>query len=148
MTSMARLVSLAILTTLIVFLGITFFQIVAPFLLPLFLAAVTAVWCQPLLGFFKRKFRGRVRIAAAATIVSVGTLLFIPLVLAVVTAAWQLKNLAEWGREKVSSTVSKLQHTDHPSKEEVKAQIRKLATDALDYIQPLPGESATLEARE
>src|SRR6185503_15059811 len=78
MTSMARLVSLAILTGLIVFLGITFYQIVTPFLLPLFLAAITAVWCQPLHGYFQRKFRGRDRVAAAATMTSVCILLFVP----------------------------------------------------------------------
>lgn len=148
MTSMARLVSLAILTGLIVFLGITFYQIVTPFLLPLFLAAITAVWCQPLHGYFQRKFRGRVRVAAAATMTSVCLLLFVPLTLAIVTAAWQLKDLAVKGTEKVSATVEKLQHADQPSNDELKAQIRKLATKALDYIQPLPDESASSSERE
>ena len=92
MTSMPRLVSLAILTSLIVFLGITFYQIVAPFLLPLFLAAVTAVWCQPLYGRCQRKLGGRNWLAAAATVTMVCTVLFVPLVLAVVTAAIQLRD--------------------------------------------------------
>lgn len=148
MTSMARLVSLAILTGLIVFLGITFYQIVTPFLLPLFLAAITAVWCQPLHGYFQLKFRGRVRVAAAATMTSVCLLLFVPLTLAIVTAAWQLKDLAVKGTEKVSATVEKLQHADQPSNDELKAQIRKLATKALDYVQPLPDESISSSERE
>ena len=148
MTSMARLVSLAILTGLIVFLGITFYQIVTPFLLPLFLAAITAVWCQPLHGYFQRKFRDRVRVAAAATMTSVCLLLFVPLTLAIVTAAWQLKDLAVKGTEKVSATVEKLQRADQPSNDELKAQIRKLATKTLDYVQPLPGESASPSERE
>ncbi len=148
MTSMARLVSLAILTGLIVFLGITFYQIVTPFLLPLFLAAITAVWCQPLHGYFLRKFRGRERVAAAATMTSVCIVLFVPLSLAIVTAAWQLKDLAVRGTEKFSATVGKLQRADQPSNDEVKAEIRKLATKALDYIQPLPGESASSAERE
>lgn len=148
MTSMARLVSLAILTGLIVFLGITFYQIVAPFLLPLFLAAITAVWCQPLHGYFLRKFRGRERVAAAATMTSVCLLLFVPLTLAIVSAAWQLKDLAVIGRAKVSATVEKFQHADQSSNDELKAQVRKLATKTLDYVQPLPGESATAAERE
>ena len=148
MTSMARLVSLAILTGLIVFLGITFYQIVTPFLLPLFLAAITAVWCQPLHGYFLRKFRGRERLAAAATMTSVCLLLFVPLTLAIVTAAWQLKDLAVIGTAKVSATVGKLQRADQPSNDELKIHIRKLATTALDYVQPLPGESASSSERE
>ena len=45
---MVRLVSLGVLLVLILFLGVTFYQVVAPFLLPLVLAGVVTVLCQPL----------------------------------------------------------------------------------------------------
>ena len=56
-----RLVSLAVLLALIVLLGSTFYQVIAPFLLPLFLAAVLAVICQPLQGYFLKRTGGRAR---------------------------------------------------------------------------------------
>ena len=93
MTSMARIVSLAILTTLIIFLGITFYQIIAPFLLPLFLAAITAVWCQPLNRFFLRKLKQKTQWAAAATTGTVLLVLFVPLLVGVFSAAMQLRDL-------------------------------------------------------
>ncbi|MBC7819008.1 MAG: AI-2E family transporter [Planctomycetaceae bacterium] len=163
---MARLVSLAILTGLIVFLGITFYQIVAPFLLPLFLAAVTAVWCQPLYEFFRKKCRGRDWLAAGATIVSVFTLLFVPLVLAVVSAAVQLKDLTTQNiqalttkfenlplsnsdnSETMAGTIDRLRKSDQPMSDDLKARIREWSLKALDYVKPLPGEEATTEERD
>ena len=52
MTQMTRLVSLAVVTLLIIFLGITFFHVIAPFLLPLFLAGVVAMLAQPIQHVF------------------------------------------------------------------------------------------------
>ncbi|HLQ45578.1 MAG TPA: AI-2E family transporter, partial [Planctomycetaceae bacterium] len=164
MTSMPRLVSLAILTTLIIFLGITFYQIVAPFLLPLFLAAVTAVWCQPLYGFFQKRFRGRDRIAAVVTIGSVFTLVFVPLVLAVVTAAIQLKDITtrniqafkdaiekmplDHHVESMVGTIETLRNHDQPLSDDVKAKVREWSLKALDYVKPVPGEDATPQERD
>ena len=75
---MARLVSLVILATLIVFLGITFFQVIAPFLLPLFLAAIVTVLCQPIFRYFLRRTKNRVRLAAALTTCSVLAMFVVP----------------------------------------------------------------------
>ncbi len=142
MTSMARLVSLAILTTLIIFLGITFFQIVASFLLPLFLAAITAVWCQPLNGYFRKMFRQRDRWAAAATTASVCLVLFVPLVIGVFSAVIQIRNLAKTGKPFVVSAMENLQQREF-SEEDIKAQVRKIAGKVLDYVYPPPLPSAT-----
>ena len=49
---MVRIVSLSVLLTLIVVLGLTFFKVLAPFILPLFLAAVFAILCQPIYAYF------------------------------------------------------------------------------------------------
>lgn len=164
MTSMARLVSLAILTTLIVFLGITFYQIVAPFLLPLFLAAVTAVWCQPLYEYFRKKCRGRDSVAAAATISTLFLLLFVPLALAVVTAAVQLKDIttrniraftasiekkvADNNAGAVAGAIENLRHPDQPLSDDVKVKVREWSLKALDYVKPIPGTEATPEERD
>ena len=79
---MARLVSLIVLTVLIVFLGITFFQVIAPFLLPLFLAGVVALLCQPLFHYF------------LAT-VAILTITFVPLAASTVIATAELYAFAQ-----------------------------------------------------
>ena len=45
---MNRMISLSVLLALIVLLGGMLYKVIAPFVLPLFLAAVLAVICQPL----------------------------------------------------------------------------------------------------
>ena len=90
-----RLVSLAVLLALIVVLGSTFYQVIAPFLLPLFLAAVLAVICQPLQGYFLKKTGGRQAWAAGLTTVAVAAMLVGPLVIGTFIAAVQFYNLAD-----------------------------------------------------
>lgn len=148
---MARLVSLAILTTLIIFLGITFYQIVVPFLLPLFLAAVTAVWCQPLYGFFLKKLRNRDRLAAAVTTGSVLLALFIPLVIGVFSAAMELRDFAtdtddDAPRQKLAAVVRKLP-AQRLSTDEFRQQVRHLAKKLLDSVERPPGVDATEDER-
>ena len=87
---MARLVSLIILTVLIVFLGLTFYSVIAPFLLPLFLAGVLAVLCQPPFRWIERKMKGRTSVAAGITTFLLSALILVPLVIGTVIAAIQL----------------------------------------------------------
>ncbi|MFV0445950.1 MAG: AI-2E family transporter [Planctomycetaceae bacterium] len=87
---MFRIVSLAVVLTLIVVLGITFFKVVAPFLMPLFLAGVAAILGQPLFLYFVRRFGGRLRLASG---VATGTIVFAimtPLVVGTAIASMQL----------------------------------------------------------
>lgn len=93
MSPVARLISLSILTTLIVALGITFYHVIAPFLLPLFLAWVTAILCRPLYLWFVSKSNGRPRVAAGLTTVLLLLVVLLPLVLGTVFAAAQLVGL-------------------------------------------------------
>jgi len=90
-----RLVSLAVLLALIVLLGSTFYQVIAPFLLPLFLAAVLAVICQPLNDYFLAKTGGRQAWAAGLTTLAVAAMLVGPLVIGTFIAAVQFYNLAD-----------------------------------------------------
>lgn len=90
MTNMTRLVSLIVVTLLIVVLGVTFYHVIAPFLLPLFLAGVIAMLAQPIQGFFERKTQGRTRLAAGLTTGSVVLGISIPVVLIVLMATLQV----------------------------------------------------------
>jgi predicted PurR-regulated permease PerM len=90
MASTARIVSLTVLTVLIVFLGITFYHVIAPFLLPLFLAGVTVIICQPVFQFFLRRTNNRKRVSAALTTGSILAAFLIPLAVGVSMASVQL----------------------------------------------------------
>lgn len=94
MPPLARLISLGILTVLIVALGITFYQVLAPFLLPLFLAWVTAILCRPLYLWCVEKTNGRPRLAAGLTTAGLLLVVLLPLVLGTIFAAAQLIEVA------------------------------------------------------
>lgn len=90
MTHMTRLVSLALVALLIVFLSIAFFHVIAPFLLPLFLAGVIAMLAQPIQHFFEGKTQGRTQISAGLTTGSVLAGISIPVVLVVLIVTFQV----------------------------------------------------------
>ena len=79
----------------IIALGVMFFKVVAPFLLPLFLAAVAAVLCQPAYHNALKRTKGRHGWAAGivTTLVMAGILL--PLTVAVVVAAAQAYSFSQ-----------------------------------------------------
>lgn len=87
---MRRKVSLAVLLALIVALGVTFFKVVAPFILPLFLAGVTTVVCQPLFKYFLKRTKERISIAAALTTGTIMASIMIPLITGILIASLQL----------------------------------------------------------
>lgn len=87
---MVRLVSLSIIFCLILFLGVTFFKVIMPFLLPLFLAAVVAMVSQPLLQYFIKRARGHVRIAAGITTTLIISAIFVPLCVGIFLGSLQL----------------------------------------------------------
>ncbi|MEZ6052002.1 MAG: AI-2E family transporter [Planctomycetaceae bacterium] len=87
---MVRIVSLSVLLTLIVILGLTFFQVLAPFILPLFLAGVFTILSQPLFRYFIDRTNKRVRLAAGLTTGTIMASIMIPITLATVLASLQL----------------------------------------------------------
>jgi predicted PurR-regulated permease PerM len=91
---MVRVVSLSVLLTLIVILGLTFYKVLAPFLLPLFLAAVFAILCEPIQAYFVKRTGGRLRLASGLTTASVVSILLVPLIVGTVLASLQLYVLA------------------------------------------------------
>ncbi len=97
---MVRLISLGVLLVLIIFLGITFYQVVAPFLLPLFLAGVVTILCRPLHGRILRRLPDRPRLASGLTTGSVLAIILVPLLIGVLAATLQLYSVA---REAIGS---------------------------------------------
>jgi predicted PurR-regulated permease PerM len=95
MPPLARLISLGILTTLIVALGITFYHVLAPFLLPLFIAWVAAILCRPLYLWAVERTNGRYRLAAGLTTAALLLVVLLPLALGTVFAAAQLIGVAK-----------------------------------------------------
>jgi predicted PurR-regulated permease PerM len=91
---MFRIVSLSVMLTLIVVLGITFFKVIAPFLMPLFLAGVVAILAQPLFHYFLRRTNGRVRLASGLTTGTVVSAILIPLTTAIAIASMQIYSFA------------------------------------------------------
>ncbi len=87
---MVRLVSLSVILCLILFLGITFFRVIMPFLLPLFLAAVVAMVSQPLLNYFVKRTKGHVRIAAGITTTILVSAILVPLCVGIFLGSLQL----------------------------------------------------------
>lgn len=105
---MARLVSLILLATIVVFLGITFFQVLAPFLLPLLLAAVLTIVCQPLYRrILARTGEKRPRLAAGLTTIAVMAMILIPMIVCTIFATGQLFSMAKQlaGSDDVQRTV-------------------------------------------
>jgi predicted PurR-regulated permease PerM len=99
---MARLVSLGIISTLIIVLGITCYQVIAPFLVPLFLGAMTAMLCQPLFQYFLNRLKDRRRWAAVATTVTVIGGLTLPLLIGILYGALQIVSWTYAGIENAS----------------------------------------------
>ncbi|MEZ6055982.1 MAG: AI-2E family transporter [Planctomycetaceae bacterium] len=104
-SDMARIISLSVILTLIVVLGITFFRVVAPFLLPLFLAGVLAILVQPLFRYFRQRTGERLRLAAGLTTATVLMSMLLPVVVATLMGTLQLYAFAldfsssgEWDR--------------------------------------------------
>ncbi len=95
MAQMARLVSLLLMGAVIVMLGLTFYQVMAPFLMPLFLAGVLAVLCQPIYRRFLVWTKNRTPLAAGLTTLAVLLVILVPMTLGTVAAAKQLYALAQ-----------------------------------------------------
>ncbi|HLJ12577.1 MAG TPA: AI-2E family transporter [Planctomycetaceae bacterium] len=94
MAQMARVVSLLLMGAVIVLLGLTFYQVIAPFLMPLFLAGVLAILCQPIHRRFLAWTKNRTMLAAALTTALVMAVVLVPLALGTVAAAKQLYSVA------------------------------------------------------
>ncbi|QDT82372.1 putative inner membrane protein [Gimesia maris] len=138
---MVRLVSLTVILCLILALGIMFFKVIMPFILPLFLAAVVAMISQPLLNYFIRRTNGHVRFAAGLTTTIIVSAILIPLCVGIFLGSLQLFTTivntldeANWNktvqtiREKVEISNDKFQQFVDWSHEYLQYDIDSLVT--------------------
>lgn len=90
-----RYVSLSILILFLIILGGTFYQFLAPFLLPLFLAVILSIICQPFHAWVLVRCGGRSALAAGVTTVALMGVILIPALIGTVVAATQLLEFAQ-----------------------------------------------------
>lgn len=90
-----RLVTLGVLLACIVLLGAMFYQVVAPFLLPLLLAAILAILCRPYFLRMLPYVGHRANVAAAILTAGVTLLLVTPIVVGTFIAAVELNKLTQ-----------------------------------------------------
>ncbi|QDT36708.1 AI-2E family transporter [Stratiformator vulcanicus] len=97
-SQMPRLISLGAISLLIAVLGVTFYRVVAPFVLPMFLAGIVAIICRPMFLWFLEKSHGRRRIAAGSSTAVVLLAVLTPLSIGTVVGSIQLLKM---GRQAV-----------------------------------------------
>jgi predicted PurR-regulated permease PerM len=107
---MGRIASLLVLAVLIVMIGTMTYQILATFLLPLFLAAMTAVLTAPLHRAITKQVGNRPRLAAALTTLVVFLLVLLPaLGIGVLSVSETSNLLARLDRDALATKISTLQ---------------------------------------
>lgn len=126
---MARLISLVVLILLMIFLGLTFYQVVAPFLLPLFMAGVVAIIFQPVYRRFLEWTKDRIGLSAGLTTGTAVLALLVPLALGIFLATGELLAVAEQIR-----TSKELNHIIET------VQSERVVQDLVHKLQPVFGE--------
>jgi predicted PurR-regulated permease PerM len=92
---MARFVSLLVLVAILVIVSIIFFQVMAGFLVPLFLAALLGVVVQPLYRWTLVKCRGYRHVAAGITTTLVAIIVLLPIGIVITTATLEGLSLVD-----------------------------------------------------
>lgn len=87
---MRRYVSLVVILGILALLGGMFYQLLAPFLLPMFLAAMTAIVAEPLQAWMLRKCGDRRTVAAGLTTGILVASVLLPALVITILAATQL----------------------------------------------------------
>ena len=107
---MARLVSFIVLAAIVVLFGVLFFQVMAQFLLPIFVAVTLVVMFRPMHQWLIDRLGGHVRISAGLTTAAI-VLIVVSLVSIVALAAADAYGLvAQMNSEVLLSKVTKLRH--------------------------------------
>jgi len=106
----ARLVSFIVLAAIVVLFGVLFFQVMAQFLLPIFVAVTLVVMFRPMHQWLIDRLGGHVRISAGLTTAAI-VLIVLSLVSIVALAAADAYGLvAQMNSEVLLSKVTKLRH--------------------------------------
>ncbi len=107
---MARIVSLVMLVVILLVIGGLFLQVMAGFLLPLFLALLLVVVFRPLHQWFYKRLGHRDRMAALATTVTILLLVLIPLAILLIEAGYEAQHFYQ-------TAVNQAAPTAEPGKE-------------------------------
>jgi predicted PurR-regulated permease PerM len=75
----ARIVSFVVLVAILLLIGAVFFQVMASFLLPMFVALLLVIMFRPLFRWFLARCHGRQRLAAGLTTVAIMLIVLLPL---------------------------------------------------------------------
>lgn len=86
---MARVVSFVVLIAILLVIGALFFQVMAIFMLPMFMALLLVVMFAPMHQWFLGKCGGRHRVAALLTTVTILLIVLIPLVSIILRATFE-----------------------------------------------------------
>lgn len=73
-----RVVSIIVLLAVVLLIGVLFFRVMATFLVPLFLAAVLTVVCEPLHHWMRNRLVGRKQLAALLTTLLISFIVVVP----------------------------------------------------------------------
>lgn len=118
---MSRWASFVVLAAAIAITGYVFFQVMAYFFVPMFLAVILVVLFRPLHQWYVRKCHGRVRLAAGLTTLSTLLVVLIPILLIIIFAASETVSLfSQFDQRAVLAKIHRFRQRNHlefPSKE-------------------------------
>ena len=127
---MPRVISLIVLLAIILMVGAVFFQVMAEFMVPLFLACVLLVVFHPLHAWMLSRFPRHPRLSALATTVLILLAVLLPLAWLAWNAYLESAHAVEWlqgkqGRELVQQAVDWIDRT-----------IERVTGDSFDFPKP------------
>lgn len=141
---MSRKVSLLILLGTVVAIGMLFFRVVRPFLLPLLLAGVLAVLFRPVHLWATRMFAGRRRLAAALVTLGILAAVLIPLAGVLTLAGMQLLQAGQG----LVSTIELPENAQQQAGELLDAQQNSRLASAVRWIEGRLTEGTAKQVRE
>lgn len=145
---MARIVSFVVLVAILLVIAALFFQVMAKFLLPMFLAVLLAVMFGPLHRWYMAKCKGHDRVAAGLTTASIILILSIPLLAILIPAFFEGQAIytaimASVGQENRQATVGLSGQLDEPGKARLTAE-----ADPNDGAQPSDAADPAAESKQ
>jgi predicted PurR-regulated permease PerM len=91
---MARILSFVVLVAILLVMGALFFQVMAGFFVPLFLAVLLVVMFRPVHRWIAARARGRERLAAGLTTLAILAIVMAPLILVLIQAGFEASSIA------------------------------------------------------
>jgi predicted PurR-regulated permease PerM len=106
---MARIVSFIMLVAILLVMGVLFFEVMAGFFIPLFLAVLLVVMFRPVHHWFVGRCKGRERLAAGLTTLAILAIVMAPLLLVLIQAGFEASSIARrWDSADVKERIAKL----------------------------------------